>query len=127
MTTPDLKTVVTDYLDAFDARDLERCLGFYADTATIDFANGVYRGRQAIEEWHQDRFNADLRVLEVDSIRTEGETVVLDVVGTSQLARAWRFNTIPGRVKFTFEQANEAAKIKDAKFSLRPGFSFDKW
>lgn len=123
MSTPDLETVVTDYLDAFDARDLERCLTFYADAATIDFANGVYRGKQAIEEWHQDRFKADLRVLEVDSIRAEGTTVVIDVVGTSQLARAWRFNTIPGRVKLTFEEA----KIKDAKFSLRPGFSFDKW
>jgi ketosteroid isomerase-like protein len=33
----DLKTLAQAYLDAFHARDMDRCLDFFTDDATVDF------------------------------------------------------------------------------------------
>ena len=46
---------VQRYLDAFGDRDVARCLAFFADDATLHFAAGVYRGKQAIADWRTDR------------------------------------------------------------------------
>jgi ketosteroid isomerase-like protein len=67
----DLKTLAQAYLDAFHARDLDRCLEFYADDATVDFNKTVYSGRQGITEWHKDRFAADLRLIKMNSMTVE--------------------------------------------------------
>ena len=64
----DLKALAQAYLDAFDAQDLDRCLGFFSDDATIDFNKTVYNGRQAVADWHKDRFAANLKLVRLNNI-----------------------------------------------------------
>lgn len=112
---PDLQMVVQAYLEAFEARDLSRCLDFYAEDATINFLSGLYEGQQAIEEWHQDRFTADLRLVQVDEISVQGDTATVDAVATSKRLRIWKIDSLNGRATFRFENG----KIKQAKFGLQ--------
>lgn len=121
MTDP--REAVQAYLQLFDQRDLPRCMEFFAEDATISFVTGVYRGRQAIEEWHKDRFAADARVTRVDDVRTQGDAVIVDAVVTSKVARMWRFSAVSGTATFTFQDG----KIKGAKFGLRTSIPFEGW
>jgi ketosteroid isomerase-like protein len=111
----DLKAAVNAYLEAYDQRDLAACIDFFSEDATIHFGLGVYRGRQAIEEWHRDRFAADLRITRVEGIRPRGSTVVVDGVATSNTARAWGFDEVAGRATIVFH----GEKIGEVKFGLR--------
>jgi len=98
-------------------------MDFFAEDATIDFASGIFQGRQEIEGWHQDRFQADLRVLRVDEIRRQGDTVIVDVVATSQRAKVWRLKSVAGRATVVFEQG----KIKTVTFGLRMALPLEGW
>ena len=111
----DLKTLAQAYLDAFHARDLERCLEFYADDATVDFNKTVYSGRQGITEWHKDRFEADLRLIKMNSMTVDGDTVTVDGAVASKRLAAWRLKALSGRVTMRFENG----KIKHGKLSPR--------
>lgn len=119
----DPRRVVEDYIQAFDSRDRDRCMGFFADTSRIDFALGVYRGMKEIERWHDDRFGADLRLVRVEDIRTSGNVVTVDAVATSRIARAWRVNSVSGRVTFVIEEG----KIVESKFRLRSNIPLEGW
>jgi ketosteroid isomerase-like protein len=123
MPAEDLQEMVRAYLEAFERRDLPRCLEFFADDAAITFALSVYRGKQAIEEWHKDRFSADLRVVRVERIRSHNGAVVVDAVATSKVARAWRFASVSGTVTLVFD----GSKIKEAKFGLRTPLPLEGW
>lgn len=123
MQETDLQAVVEAYLQAYDERDLSRCMDFFAEDATIQFGMAVYRGRQATEEWHQDRFAADSRVIRIDEIRTQGNTVVVDAIATSKRARTWRLDSLGGRATFVFDES----KIKEVKFGLRTGIQREGW
>jgi len=111
----DLKTLAQAYLDAFHARDLDRCLEFYADDATVDFNKTVYSGRQGIAEWHKDRFAADLRLIKMNSMTVDGDTVTVDGAVASKRLAAWRLKALSGRVTMRFEDG----KIKQGKLSPR--------
>lgn len=123
MEETELQGVVQAYLQAFAQRDLSRCLDFFAEDATLDFASGVYQGKQAIEGWHKDRFAADVRVLRIDDIRTQGDTVVVDAIATSKRVRVWFVESVAGRVTLVFRQG----KITDAKFGLRMTIPLEGW
>lgn len=118
-----LQATIQAYLQAFDQRDLAQCMAFFAEDATIDFALGIYRGTQAIESWHKDRFAADMRVLRVDAVRVQGNTVIVDLTATSNVARAWRVNSLAGRATVVFQDG----KIKEAKFGLRMALPIEGW
>jgi len=118
-----LEEVARDYLGAFDARDLTRCVDFFAEDATLAWQAGVYRGRPAIEEWHKDRFQADLRLVRVDGIGVEGNVVTVDGVATSKRLRAWRIGSLGGRVIFIFDED----KIRDTKFTVRVTNPLENW
>jgi ketosteroid isomerase-like protein len=105
------------YLEAFEARDMERCLDFFAEDAVIAFQSGVYRGRTQIEEWHRDRFSADLRLLRLNGIAVRGDTVVVDGVATSKRLRAWRIDSVHGAITIVFG----GEQIKEATFGVRMG------
>ena len=109
------ETIIRDYLDAFEARDLTRCVDFYNDDATLTFQTGVYRGRQAIERWHRDRFAADLRILEVDDTQIGPDEATVDATISSKKLRAWKINSLGSSLRFEFE----AGKITSAKFGIR--------
>lgn len=123
MNENNLQAVVEDYLRAFDQRDLDRCMSFFADDATIDFASGIYRRKQAIEEWHKKRFAADLRVKHIEKIKVQNGTVIVDAVASSKVAKAWRFDSIAGTMIFSFQQG----KIKEVNFALRTSIPLEGW
>jgi len=98
-----LEALTRAYLDAFAARDVQRCLGFFADDAKLDFQLSVFRGRKGIEAWHQDRFAANLRIVRLESITVRENTVVIDVVAASDRLAAWKIGNLSGRVTLRFE------------------------
>lgn len=112
---PALQVRAMDYLHAFEARDLDRCLTFYDDAATLIFHTGRYCGRQEITAWHQDRFNADLRLLQIEDVATEAETVIIDATATSKRLKAWRIPSLAAKVEFVYQ--NDLIVL--AKFGLR--------
>ncbi|HEY63323.1 MAG TPA: nuclear transport factor 2 family protein [Caldilineae bacterium] len=119
----DLASLLQEYLAAVEARDLDRCLDFYTDDAIIHFAMGVYKGRQAITDWHRERFNADLRVLQLDRVSSQGDELTCELVITSKRLKAWRINTLRGKGTFRFENG----KIKEARFSLAGANPLEGW
>jgi len=118
--TADVTPLVLDYLKAFDARDLDRCLSFCNEDATFHFLWRSFRGRKGIDKWHRERFAADLRVIRVDRISREGNTVTVDVIVTSNKLKARKVHQVGGRITLRLE----GSALKDVKFSLRkPGKS----
>jgi len=116
LTTPtDLKALTQAYLDAFHARDLERCLEFFTDDAVIDFNKTLYSGRQAITEWHKDRFDADLKLVKLNSITADGNTVVVEGAIASKRLAAWRVKAVSGKVTMRFLDG----KIQSGKLAPR--------
>jgi ketosteroid isomerase-like protein len=114
-TIVDLETQARAYLKAFDARDIDRCMTFYDDDASLSFAQSDYKGKSQIEEWHKARFAADLRVLQLENLTVDGNTVVVAAVVTSGRLKAWKLNTVRGTVTTLFK----GSKIKDLKFGVR--------
>jgi ketosteroid isomerase-like protein len=114
-TEADLKALAEAYLDAFHKRDLDRCVDFFSDDAAIDFNMTAYKGRQAIVDWHKDRFEADLKMLRLNNITVKGDTVTVDGVATSKRLVAWKAKSIAGRVTMRFVDG----KIKSGKLSAR--------
>src|SRR6266567_2502922 len=99
VTSPiDLKALTQAYLDAFHARNLDRCLELFTDDPVIDFNKTMYNGRKAVTDWHKDRFEADLKLVKTNSITEEGDTVVVDGAVASKRLAAWRVKAVSGRV-----------------------------
>jgi hypothetical protein len=111
----DLEAITRDYLAAFEARDLEKCIGFFSDDATIDFQNVEYEGTESIREWHQERFAANLRLSKIDNVRVKGGTVVVDAVASSDRLAAWKINSLKSRIEAKFEDD----KIQEVKLTAR--------
>lgn len=114
-TANDLEAQTRAYLEAFEARDMARCMSFYADDASLSYVQSVFRGKEQIEEWHKARFAADLRIVRLEKLTVEGNTVILAAVVTSKRLKAWRLDSIRGTVTTLFE----GSKIKDLKFGMR--------
>lgn len=111
----ELAQVIQDYIAALDAKNLAGCVELYTDDAVIHFMSGIYKGRKSIEEWHRDRFGANLRVLQVDEIQTADNTVTVDAVITSDRIQGWQVNGFPARMTFLFD----GQLIKEARHGLR--------
>jgi ketosteroid isomerase-like protein len=111
----DLKALAQAYLDAFHARDMDRCLDFFTDDATVDFNKTIYTGRQGLTDWHKDRFAAELKMIKMNSMTVDGDTVVVDGAVTSKRLAAWRLKALSGRVTMRFENG----KIKFGKLAPR--------
>lgn len=115
MQAADVKPLVLDYLKAFDARDMERCLSFCDEDAKFHFLWRTFRGRKGIEKWHRDRFAADLRVIRVDNISSDRDTVTVDVVITSKKLKPHKVDSLGGRITVRLERG----AMKDVRFALR--------
>jgi ketosteroid isomerase-like protein len=124
-TTPAVepKLVVEGYLQAMRDRDVERCLEFFADDATLAFMNNQYQGRSAIEGWHRDRFKAEAEIVKVDAMRVKGDVVQVDVQATSKKLQQWKIPKIGGRTTFKIA----GGKIKDFKMTARVYNPFEGW
>jgi hypothetical protein len=120
--TPDLEALAREYLDALRERDVERCLSFFADDATIRMPGKTYTGREALEKWHRNRFAVNLRVDRVDGVTVDGDRVTVDASISSDRLRAWDIRTVGGRGTIGFEDG----KIKNVKLGLRLGNPFKR-
>ena len=119
----DPKGIVGAYLDAVAKYDLTQSVSFFADDSTLSFMNGVFRGQKAIEDWHRDRFAAELEFVKLDSIKAKGDTVTVDGSVTSKKLKAWKIGKLAGRATFKVQDG----KIKETKFSLRMYNPLEGW
>jgi ketosteroid isomerase-like protein len=114
---------INEYLAAFRERDLPHCLKYYDDGATINFVVGMYQGKSAIEQWHNDRFQAELEVLDTPRFDVQGDTVVVMGSVTSKRLRKWRINSLGAKATFLIE----SGKIKELKFDLAVSNPLEAW
>jgi len=119
MDQPEIRTLIESYLDAFAVRDLDRCVDSFRSDASLEWMMGVYGDRNSIEEWHKDRFEADLKILKVESIEVEDSTVTVDVVVNSKRLAAWRLPSLSGRVTVEFLDG-KIHRLKFAAKSINP-------
>ena len=113
----DLRAMVEAYRRAFDNRDVAACTGFYAEDATIRFLFGTYQGRAAIEDWHKDRFAAEVQLVRLEDVAVQGNTVVVQAVVTSRRLRLFRIEQAKGMMTLRVEQGS----FKEAVLSPRSG------
>jgi hypothetical protein len=116
---------VETYLDAFEKRDVGRCVDLFAEDAELHFGPvtlglGRFRGRDAIEKWHRERFEAGARVVEVDGIDARGDEVRARILISSPRLKAVRVPDLRGSAAFLFS----GSKIKQLKLGLARGYRF---
>jgi hypothetical protein len=117
----DYKSLVKSYLDAFEARDVDRCMTFFTEESSIDFQNTVYKGLEQVRDWHKDRFEANLRLTKLEGILVKGNTVKVDCVAASDRLSAWNVKALPGRLTVKFD----GDKVKEGKLEARLMNVFD--
>ena len=122
-TQADPKALVQSYLDAAQARDVTGCVGYYAPDAKLTFMSGVFEGAAAIEEWHKERFAANMRFVRIDSIKVKGEVVTVDAVITSDRLKAWKLGSLGGRATFRVSDG----RIKETSFGMRLHNPLEGW
>jgi ketosteroid isomerase-like protein len=113
----ELRTIVESYRRAFESGDAAGCASYFTEDATLRFLFGSYQGRGAIEGWHRDRFAADVKLLRIDGVAVDGDSVVAQVVVTSRRLRLVRMDQVKGTVTFRMEQG----RFKEAVLSARKG------
>ncbi len=115
--------LVEAYLDAVKERDLDRCLDFFADDASLSFMTGVFRGKQAIGEWHRERFDAGVELLRINKIAVDGDKVTVEGVVTSRRLRAWKIGKLAGKAVIRLKDG----KMQETKFSPKISNPFEGW
>lgn len=115
-----MKKVLEDYIAAFEARDLPRCLAFFHEDAHLRFATGHFDGIKAIEQWHKDRFEGGMRLVEMDEMEFKGNTLVVQGVVTSPRLRIIKMKSLRGTGTFVIDQG----RFKEFSLQLRKGFRF---
>lgn len=118
-----LEEKVKEYIQALENRQLNKCMEFYTDDAHINFHLGHYSGTQEIERWHKDRFDADMHIVRVDTIKCTGNKVVVKGAATSKKLKAWKINDLSGSMTITFKDG----KIKEIKFGMRLYNPLEGW
>ena len=121
----DPQAVVEAYLEAFDARELSQCMQYYLDDALLIFGPpafglGRFRGKDAIEQWHKDRFGGGMRITDIEETEVDGDTVTIYAVATSPALKAVRIDELRGIGTFVVQQG----KIKEMRLGLRRGYRF---
>jgi hypothetical protein len=111
----DAQHVMEQYLTAFKARNLEGCMSYFSPDATLEWMMGEYTGCESIEEWHRDRFSAELNVVRVDSFSATGSSITLDVVVQSKRLASWRIPNVLGRVTAQLS----GGKIQHVNFAVK--------
>lgn len=112
---PDLVAITKDYLAAFEERDVQKCLSFFGDDAVVDFQNVEYQGYDALKEWHEERFAANLRMKKIDNVKVKGTTVIVDLVASSDRLAAWKIHALKSKIEAKFE----GEKIQEVKLTAK--------
>ena len=111
-TPHELEPIVRSYLAAWRDHDIPRCVDFFAPDASVFFVAGTYQGREAIEQWHRDRFAAGLEIIRIDELSVDGDTVSVDGVVSSNRLKAWGIDSLSGTMTTVFE----GERFKHVKF-----------
>ena len=109
------RELIENYLKAFERGELERCMECFAADATLEWLMGEYRGKQSIEEWHKDRFDAGLRILRVDGMSIAGDVATVRLTVTSKRLAAWRMPSLGEIVTVQFREG----KIRGTQFAAK--------
>jgi hypothetical protein len=109
------RELIENYLKAFERGELERCMECFAAYATLEWLMGEYRGKQSIEEWHKDRFDAGLKILRVDGMTIAGDVATVRLTVTSKRLAAWRMPSLGGIVTVQFKEG----KIRGTQFAAK--------
>ena len=117
------QALIESYLEAIKTKDAALCTQFFADDASIHFLTGVFKGKQAIEGWHKDRFAAEAEVLRISKIAADGNKVTVEAMVTSKKLRAWKIKKLAGKASVKVQDG----KIKEAKLSPRLYNPFEGW
>jgi hypothetical protein len=115
------EAVVRTYVEAMKARDLARCLDLYADDAKLIFVATTFVGKKAIEEWHKERFAAELEIVRSSEPKSKGQSAMVDVVVTSRNLKNWKISFLGGRVQVYLDDG----QIKETRISPRMINPFD--
>jgi len=101
--TPDAsRRIVDEYLEAFAARDVARCVALFDTNAVVEFLMSSFTGLDEIAGWHAERFAANLRVLRVERVDVGAQTVQVDVVVGSERLAAWKITSLRARATIGF-------------------------
>jgi ketosteroid isomerase-like protein len=117
------RALVEAYQQALETRDPVHCTNFYTEDAIIHFGTGEYQGRDALEEWHQDRFDASLRLVEMREVSVKDSEAVYDVVVASNALKRWKINALRATAVFHFD----GDRIREVKFTPRLTSLFEAW
>jgi hypothetical protein len=117
------EALVKEYLKAVEDRELEKCVSYFLPEATIHFMEGIYQGIESVRQWHTDRFDANMRIDEIEDIRIQGDTVTVDVVIRSDPLRAWRIESLSGYAEATILNG----KIQELRFGLNVTNPLEDW
>src|SRR5689334_5165767 len=99
MSDPSRQAIIEHYLRVFQARDLPACAAVFSADGQIYFLAEIYAGQAAIEQWHRERFAAELEIVRVDQILAEGDLATADLVVTSQVLRDWEMPKMGTRLR----------------------------
>ena len=112
--------LVKDYFNAFEARDLSKCIHFFQEDAILHFATGKFPGKKAIEQWHNDRFKGGMKIVEIEEVEVQDNTVIVHAVVTSPKLKLVRIDDFRGTGTFLIHQN----KFKEVRMGLRTGYRF---
>jgi ketosteroid isomerase-like protein len=121
----DPRALVESYLQAFADRNVAQCLEFFHDDGLLVFGPrvfglGRFRGKAALEQWHQERFERGMKIEEVEEILVEGDKVIVKAVASSPVLKSIQLEDFRGTATFVLEEG----KIKEAHLGLRRGYRF---
>ena len=95
------KQLVTAWVDAFNARDVDRLTAFYADDATNhQVAEEPVRGKAAIRQMFEDAFAAADMVCVVENLFEDGEWAILEWKDPIGLRGCGFFHVRGGKIRF---------------------------
>ena len=109
--------IVRHYLWKLAKHDLAGCLDHFTDDSVLEVRAGIERGREAIERWHKERFQANLAILSLDLVKETGNQTTAEFTMTSDRLAGRRMEHLPVRLSVTIDNG----KIVAAQLKLRLG------
>jgi hypothetical protein len=109
-----LKQRVEEFIAAFEARDLEKCIGFFTEDGCVHFLGDDISGRDALRSWLQERFDVNLTIVKLRGIDVQENKAILKGELDSDRIRAWPASGVSGIMTIEFE----GDLFKDFSFGL---------
>lgn len=115
--------LVENYLNALKSKEVSDCVKFFNEDAIINFQSGVFQGKKGIAEWHQNRFDVNFEVLNLEDVSIDDNKITIYAAITSDRIKAWKMKQLHGKMILDIENG----KIQKAKFGLRITNPLENW